>query len=1089
MMKPKAFLLFLYYSFFSGVLVSASPAADEATQVSLQLRWDHQFQFAGYYAADWQGFYEEEGLVVDIRGALTPEGAILSATREVAAGRADFGIGGADILLARDKGADLRVVSTIFQFSAARLYLKEETPYTSLADLLKLRVARNVGDLIDVEFQAMLKNEGIDPNLVTPYEHKPGLEAFLSDSVQVVPGYKTTLPFEEAALGIKLKDINPAAYGIDFYGDSIFTTGNLINRAPGIVGSFARASRKGWQYALDHSEEIAAEISDRFTRTDPVEDVLNFNRFQAGVIKELALYPLVEIGHINPYRWEKMNSLLKDLGFVSKTLDTQSFIFDPQRAKFMRDGKIRRVLTWTLIAIGFALVGVFGWIFVLRRTVGKKTADLRKSEERYREMAETVPGLVFQLIRHKNGSFSLPFLSGRIFEYTGNTPEKVMAEPEMFFKPVPPEDVDLINRSIEKSALTLDNFSLEHRLTSPDGVTRWFHVQSTPRKLDNGDILWNGLSTEITGKVLMEQALRDSEKLLRKIAANFPESYVALIEKDYSVSFASGQEFTKQHMDPSSFIGLSVTEAFTEEGKTVHEYCEKSFRGEETSFELFINDQYQFYKIIPLREADGGITRLLCVAQNITRQKNAELRLRKSEEKYRGFFEQSPIAVLLYDAEGNLVEPNASAVKIFGVESEKDIIGISLFDDPYLSSEIREYLTAGKTVKFESVIDFDTVRRLGFYTPSKTGKSYLDCVITPLKGSGYLVQIQDITERRDAEEALRDSERLLREITVNYPNSYLSIIEKDLTVGFTSGREFKKRNLDPESFVGLSLEQVFGTDAPFIREQYLKAFAGEENEFELFLNRQYQLYRVIPLKKDGGRIDRILSVAENITDRKNAEEELRKLNTTMERLARDSYHRVKNNLMVMEGLLYLQEDNIEDGAAKRLFAESRARLKTMLLIHEKLHKSADLNHFSFSSYLTDLLSRLLDAYNLNSMQVDLTTDIEDIELDADTATCCGLIINELISNTFKHAFRGRTEGRIFLSCKRDINGYTCVFKDDGPGIPGSVNLATVKSLGLELVRGFIGQINGTITLERTGGTTFIITFPSDNLSPALNEWM
>jgi PAS domain S-box-containing protein len=125
--------------------------------------------------------------------------------------------------------------------------------------------------------------------------------------------------------------------------------------------------------------------------------------------------------------------------------------------------------------------------------------------------------------------------------------------------------------------------------------------------------------------------------------------------------------------------------------------------------------------------------------------------------------------------------------------------------------------------------------------------------------------------KNPAEVALRESEALLRAIAENYPNSYISIIEKDLTVGYTAGQEFKKLNLDPQQFVGLTLEQVFGEHAPFVRENYLKTFGGEETQFELFINAQYQFYRTVPLMDQSGRITRILAVVENVTEHKQVE--------------------------------------------------------------------------------------------------------------------------------------------------------------------------------------------------------------------------
>ena len=133
----------------------------------------------------------------------------------------------------------------------------------------------------------------------------------------------------------------------------------------------------------------------------------------------------------------------------------------------------------------------------------------------------------------------------------------------------------------------------------------------------------------------------------------------------------------------------------------------------------------------------------------------------------------------------------------------------------------------------------------------------------------------EIQERKQAEGELKESESLLRAVAENYPNSYVSIIEKDLTVGFTSGREFKKQDLDPSQFVGLTLEQVFGEQTPLVRDHYLTTFEGAETQFELLINNQYQYYRTVPLLDQNGNITRILAVVENITERKRAEESLR----------------------------------------------------------------------------------------------------------------------------------------------------------------------------------------------------------------------
>jgi len=172
----------------------------------------------------------------------------------------------------------------------------------SVVDMTTMRVARRVNDLIDVELQAMLLNEGIDPGLVAPYKHQPGVDHLMDDRVQVIPGYSTTVPFLAENHGIGLKEIKPSTYGIDFYGDSIFTRGKLIRTRPDLVERFVRASLKGWEYALEHPGEFVVEISERLVRFFPIEHPSAYNRFQAKEVRRLTLYPVVELGHIGQER-------------------------------------------------------------------------------------------------------------------------------------------------------------------------------------------------------------------------------------------------------------------------------------------------------------------------------------------------------------------------------------------------------------------------------------------------------------------------------------------------------------------------------------------------------------------------------------------------------------------------------------------------------------------------------------------------------------------------------------------------------------------------------------------------------------------
>ncbi len=214
-----------------------------------------------------------------------------------------------------------------------------------------------------------------------------------------------------------------------------------------------------------------------------------------------------------------------------------------------------------------------------------------------------------------------------------------------------------------------------------------------------------------------------------------------------------------------------------------------------------------------------------------------------------------------------------------------------------------------------------------------------------------------------------------------------------------------------------------------------------------------------------------------ISERKRAEE---KINTSLQEkvvLLREIHHRVKNNLQVISSLLNLQSGYIEDKKSLEIFRESQTRVRSMALIHEKLYQSKDLNKIEFSEYIESLIKDLFKSYNVDSDRIRLNSKLEGIYFEIDTAILCGLIINELVSNSLKHAFPSNKKGEVFIGLNKDAkNKYTLILKDDGIGFPSTVDFRKTESLGLQLVTTLTEQLGGTIELNNNGYTEFKIVF-------------
>jgi ABC-type nitrate/sulfonate/bicarbonate transport system substrate-binding protein len=238
------------------LLTAPSSALD---QVSLQLKWRHQFQFAGYYAALAKGFYRDAGLDVEIREG----GPDADVAKLVSEGKADFGVCASSVLISLANGYNLVVLGVVFQHSAAVLLAPRRTGIATLPDV----AGRRLMDAPDSgEIAAMLKSAGVDYKALPRVQHNGDPQDLARGKSDVMVGYSTNEPFVLERLGVPYAMFAPRAYGFDFYGDSLCTSTQELKSHPSRVRAFLGASLKGWQYALAHQEEIVDLILDKYSK-------------------------------------------------------------------------------------------------------------------------------------------------------------------------------------------------------------------------------------------------------------------------------------------------------------------------------------------------------------------------------------------------------------------------------------------------------------------------------------------------------------------------------------------------------------------------------------------------------------------------------------------------------------------------------------------------------------------------------------------------------------------------------------------------------------------------------------------------------
>lgn len=335
--------------------------------VVLQLKWEHEFQFAGYYAALWQGFYAREGLDVEIRPATTPAGELLDPVVELREGRAQFAVGALDILVARGRGEDLVVVAPVFQRSpVAALTLADSGVRTPL-DLATRRIASYEGAYTIAELRAMLSAHGVDSGALRLVQAPPTVDTLVAGKADVIVSYEVSARTRARELGVELQALRPAEYGVDAYGDTLYTTGALARAEPGLVARFRRASLEGWRYALEHAPEVAGRISAELPRyMIEYRDVAAYNRAFAGVARDYTGYPAVALGASDRDRWQRTYMLLLDGGLIETPFDIDSLLLPAGDAAPAPGGarvppRLARVVATGLGALALVLASMYWW--------------------------------------------------------------------------------------------------------------------------------------------------------------------------------------------------------------------------------------------------------------------------------------------------------------------------------------------------------------------------------------------------------------------------------------------------------------------------------------------------------------------------------------------------------------------------------------------------------------------------------------------------------------------------------------------------------------------------------------------------------
>lgn len=360
------------------VLVVASASAEDATptpeNVRLQLKWTHQFQFAGYYAAINQGYYRDAGLSVGI----VEGGPTVDVVAEVIDGRADFGVGTSELLLDYANGKPVVVLGVIYQHSALALVALGDSLTLLLEDLIgrSVMIEEHSADLM-----AMFRREHVPMIALNTQGHSGDINDLVEGRVAAMSVYLTDEPFLLDSKGLSYFVFTPRASGVDFYGDNFFTRRETARQRPETVERFRLATVQGWRYAIEHPEEIVDLILSDYSQRKSREHLLFEAAQTAGLMTKL-----VDPGHMLRGRWEHIADTYVEVGMVKSRPDLDGFIYGAD------EPLARETPLWAWSAIGGS-VSVLAFFAALSLRLGQVNRHLLTTNDELRQAMSEIKTL------------------------------------------------------------------------------------------------------------------------------------------------------------------------------------------------------------------------------------------------------------------------------------------------------------------------------------------------------------------------------------------------------------------------------------------------------------------------------------------------------------------------------------------------------------------------------------------------------------------------------------------------------------------------------------------------------------------------
>lgn len=628
----------------------------------------------------------------------------------------------------------------------------------------------------------------------------------------------------------------------------------------------------------------------------------------------------------------------------------------------------------------------------------------------------------------------------------------------------------------------------------------------------------------LSGRDISEQKSYENklERSRKKYKELIDSSIVGvIIFKEEEIVFANKKVAEILNIaDENTLVGRKRVEFIQEKDKAVYkERLTRLYSGEDVEmreFTIFDNDRKKIeVEIKPkLIDFEGNPCIMLSVL-DITDRKKAEEAKKKIQKakttnlnlKYQleqnrliqkelfnskayteGIIESSLDMIFTANKEGKVIRLNPAAKKELQFTAKEEYIGKPFdffFEKKKDAKEIADLLEDNRPFSGE----VNLLRKDGSKFTSFLSINNL--ISTDNQFVGIMGISRDISDIKAKENEIKKQASKLNAIIESSSHFFFTIDKKRKITSFNKPfqedveSKYKHRIAVGESFFSIYKIDQREMDRKeielFWEEKFKSVFEGNNERFE---NKRYDsegnvFYREVylnPIYNKSGSIKEVSCIGHDTTKQRTAERELQNSLEEKNVLLQEVHHRVKNNMQVISSILSLQSTYVRDEDTINILRESQNRIRAMAAIHEKLYRTKNFSDIKFSSYVQNLAQNIIETYELSNKTVELSCKLDEVFLTLDVAIPCGLIINELITNSLKYAFNNKEKGLITVDLINQKEKVVLRIADDGIGLPSDIDFRKTESLGLQLVSTLIEQIEGTIEREKREGTAYKIEF-------------